>query len=262
MARELQGRGIGLAVLVLAAAMAAMAPSASADFYLRAGVGLEWVDDTVFEDRYCGSETPTALYGCGSGGDGAPTRTTGHFDAGAAFELAFGHEPVPGMRVETRFGYLPSLRFQGTANLLEPGREQSVTADVSALSAMVAGYGDLPLALGHGSIVPFLGAGAGVAQLRIGTTRMTFPQTYTEVPGATRTALAWMVTVGLSAAVSKRTAVEFAWCYTDFGEVRTGRGAGQVVWHDGSKPPIPLDIAETRARLSDHGIRLSLRYGF
>ena len=262
MARELQGRVIGLAALVLAAAMAAMAPSASAQFYLRAGVGLEWVDDTVFEDRYCGSESPVALYGCGSGGDGAPLRTTGYFDTGAAFELAFGHEPVPGMRVETRFGYLPRLRFQGTANLLEPGREQSVMADVSALSAMVAGYGDLPLALGHGSIVPFLGAGAGVAQLRIGTTRMTFPQTYTEVPGATRTVLAWMVTIGLSAAVSERTAVEFAWCYTDFGEVRTGRGAGQVVWRDGSKPPIPLDIAETRARLSDHGIRLSLRYSF
>ena len=239
-----------------------MAPSAAAEFYLRAGVGLEWVDDTVFEDRDCGSEAPAALYGCGSGGDGAPKRTTGYFDTATAFELALGHEPLPGMRVETRFEYLPRLGFQGTANFLEPGREQSVMADVSVLSAMVAGYADLPIVLGHGSLIPFLGGGAGVAQLRIGTTRMTFPQTATEVPGASRTTLAWMVTAGISAAVSERITIEFAWRYTEFDEVRTGRGDGQVLWHDASRPPIPLDLAETRAGLSDHGIRLSLRYGF
>ncbi len=262
MARELQGRVIGLAALVLATGMAVMAPSAAAEFYLRAGVGLDWIDDTVFEDRHCESVAPAALYGCDTGGDRAPTRTTGYFDTATAFELGLGHEPVPGMRVEARFEYLPGLGFHGDANFPDPERTQSVTADVSVLSAMVAGYADLPLVLGHESIVPFLGAGAGVAQLRIGTTRMTFPQSVTEVPGASRAALAWMATVGVSAAVSERITVEFAWRYTDFGEVRTGRGAGQVLWRDAGKPPIPLDLEETRARLSDHGIRLSLRYGF
>ena len=127
---------------------------------------------------------------------------------------------------------------------------------------MVAGYADLPHVIGPRLVAPFLGAGIGIAGTRIGTTRMTFPKTATEVPGASRTALAWMVTAGLSAAAGERVKIDLAWRYTDLGEVRTGRGAGQVLWHDASRPSIPLDLAETRARLKGHGFRLSLRYGF
>ena len=46
------------------------------------------------------------------------------------------------------------------------------------------------------------------------------------------------------------------------GASRTGRGAGRVVWRDGSREPLPLDLAATRARLASHGLRLSLRYAF
>ena len=61
---------------------------------------------------------------------------------------------------------------------------------------------------------------------------------------------------------SERATLDVAWRYTDLGEVRTGRGAGRVVWRDGSRGPLPLDLAETRARLGSHGLRLSLHYGF
>ena len=38
--------------------------------------------------------------------------------------------------------------------------------------------------------------------------------------------------------------------------------SGRVVWRDGSREPLPLELAPTRARLKGHGVRLSLRYAF
>ena len=68
-----------------------------------------------------------------------------------------------------------------------------------------------------------------------------------------------MVTAGAAVALGERVTVDLAWRYTDLGAVHTGRGAGRVIWRDGSREPLPLD---SRARLAGHGLRLSLRYGF
>ena len=59
-------------------AVGAAEPSA-ADWYVRAGLGLDRAGKTVFRDRDCSSASPAALYGCGTGGDGAPYRSVGHF---------------------------------------------------------------------------------------------------------------------------------------------------------------------------------------
>ena len=69
-------------------------------------------------------------------------------------------------------------------------------------------------------------------------------------------------TAGVAAGLDERVTLDLAWRYTDFGEVRTGQGAGRVVWRDGSREPLPLDLAPTRAKLAGHGVRLSLRYAF
>ena len=71
-----------------------------------------------------------------------------------------------------------------------------------------------------------------------------------------------MVTAGVAAALGERVTVDLAWRYTDLGAVHTGRGAGRVIWRDGSREPLPLDLAETRAKLAGHGIRLFVRYVF
>ena len=68
--------------------------------------------------------------------------------------------------------------------------------------------------------------------------------------------------VTVAVALSERMTLDLAWRYTDFGAVRTGRGRGFVVWRDGSREPLELDLAETRADLSSHGILASLRYAF
>ena len=244
-------------------AVGAAEPSA-ADWYLRAGLGLNRAGKTVFTDRDCSSASPAALYGCGTGGDGAPYRSVGHFGTMIPLELGLGLAVAPAARLEVLVEYRPAFAFRGRANFLSPESRQSVAADLSSFAGMVAAQIDLP-GLGVpslGPFGPFVGAGLGVVRTRIGQTRMTFPATTTIVPGASRTGLAWMVTAGVAAALSERVTLDLAWRYTDLGAVHTGRGAGRVIWRDGSREPLPLDLAPTRARLAGHGFRMSLRYSF
>ena len=71
-----------------------------------------------------------------------------------------------------------------------------------------------------------------------------------------------MLTAGVGAVLGDRTTLDLAWRYTHLGAVHTGQGAGRVEWRDGSREPLPLDLAATRGKLASHGLRLSLRYAF
>lgn len=252
------------AALIAAGVSAASGVVCAGDLYLRGGVGFDRPADTVFTDRDCASVAPDALYGCGLGGDGAPYRSRGGFGTEPALEAGVGYVAGPAARIELLVEYRPSLAFEGHANFLAPDRRQTVTAELSSVSAMLAGYVDLPgLGLPRlGPFDPFIGAGAGVVRTRIGETHMMFPATTTIVPGAHRTEFAWMVTAGVATALNERTTLDLAWRYTDLGTVRTGQGEGEVVWRDGSREPLPLDLAETWARLRSHGLRVSLRHAF
>ena len=236
----------------------------AANLYLRAGFGIERAGETTFTDASCASTSPAALYGCGLGGDGAPLRSIGELAKGPAFEVGVGYTASPALRFELAGGYRPQRGFQGEANFLEPGRQQSVGTDVSTLSAMLAAYVELD-ALGVpriGPFSPFIGAGIGVVRTRTATTTMSFPKTTTIVPGGGWTGTTWMLTAGASVAVDARTTLDIAWRHTDLGEARTGRGEGRVVWRDGRREPLPLDLAPTHARLRTQGLQVSLRYAF
>ena len=258
------------AVAFVVAVFTSAGAAAAGDIYLRVGAGLEFSERTLFRDENCSSTTPAALYGCGTGNDGAPLRSAGDFGTAAAFEAGLG-VAAPPLRFELLFEYRPRAVFSGRANfrqLSSPSR-QSVDATASAASAMLAVYIDLPgLGVpkldvpGLGTFELFVGTGLGLARLAIGQTRMTFPNTATIVPGGRRIDVAWMLTAGLATALTPRTTLELAWRYTDLGTIRTDRGPGRVIRLDGSSAPIPLDLAPTRARFRSHGVRLALRYAF
>ena len=245
-------------------AWAAAGEAAADGLYLRAGVGLDRPAETVFTDLDCSRTSPAALYGCGTGGDGAARRSVGDFGTAPVLELGLGYAALPALRLEALVEYRPRLAFEGRANFLEPGRRQSVAATLSSFAAMLAAYVDLPgLGLPRpGPFEPFVGAGVGGVRTRTGETRMRFPATTTVVPGARRIGLAWMLTAGVAVALDERATLDLAWRYTDLGEARTGQGAGRVVWRDGSRTPLPLDLGATKARLAGHGVRLALRYAF
>ncbi|MDE2925830.1 MAG: hypothetical protein OXT71_05470 [Acidobacteriota bacterium] len=232
------------------------------DLYLRGGIGFERPGDMAFTDTDCASTAPAALYGCGTGGDGAPYRSHGDFGTLPAVELGLGYATGNAMRFEVLVEYRPRFTFEGRANFLAPERRQSVSAELSSVSGMLAGYLDLAV-LGVpklGPVAPFIGSGVGVVRARIGETTMAFPATTTTVPGGSRVDLAWMATAGVAVPLNERLSLDLAWRYADLGEVRTERGDGRVVWRDGSREPMPLDLAPTQARLRGHGLRLSLRY--
>ena len=251
------------AVALAAGMFLASGGAVAGDYYLRGGMGLDRPGNAVFTDTDCSSTVPAALYGCGTGGDGAPYRSAGEFGTVPAVELGLGYA-TGAVRFEVLVEYRPDFTFDGRANFLAPDRRQDVSAKLSSVSGMLAGFVDLA-ALGlpkPGPFAPFVGAGVGAAHTRTGKTTMTFPATTTTVPGGSRTGPAWMVTAGVAVALGERVALDLAWRYSDLGEVRTPRGPGQVVWRDGSREPLPLDLAPTRAELKGHGVRLSLRYVF
>lgn len=258
------GRDCLAAALIAGMVSAPSGAAVAGDFYVRGGFGLDRPADTAFTDLDCSSTSPAALYGCGRGSDGAPYRSRGGFATAPALAAGLGYVAGPAARFEVEMEYRPRLAFDGRTNFLAPERRQTVTADLSSLSAMLAGFVDLSeLGLPKlGPFEPFVGAGVGLARTRIGETRMMFPRTTTIVPGASRTGFAWMVTVGVATALSERVTLDLAWRHTDLGTVRTGRGEGRVVWRDGSREPRLLDLAATRARLGSNGLRLSLRYAF
>ena len=238
--------------------------AAAEDLYLRAGIGLDRPAETEFRDANCEIEAPVPLYGCGPGPDGAPYRSVGDFGTVTGFEVGLGGAVTPAVRIEALVEYRPRLAFSGRANFLAPERRQSVSVDLSVLSAMVATYADLP-ALGLpklGPFEPFLGGGAGAARIETGETRMTFPATTTLVPGTHRTGFAWMATAGVATALGESTTLDIAWRYTDLGTAETGTGGGRVVWRDGNREPVLLNQAVSEAPLRSHGLRLSLRYTF
>ena len=218
MLRPAKCRLLLTAALITAALMTISGAEAAEEFYLRAGVGLDRLADAAFMDEDCSSASPDALYGCGSGGDGAPRRSLGGFGTVTGVELGLGLNAAPAVRIEALVDYRPRLAFEGRANFLEPERRQSVSAGLSVLSGMVAAYVDLST-LGLPRLGPFdllAGAGVGAARVRIGETAMTFPKTTTIVPGMQRTGLAWMVTAGLSAPLADPELVE------DFRQMLTG----------------------------------------
>lgn len=246
-------------------ALAAVPSPAGADgAYLRLGLGMERPAEARFSDTDCASESPAALYGCGPGTDGSPLSSHGGFGTVGAVELGVGRAAATRVRLEFSLSYRPRLKFNGAANFLAPGRRQTVAAVGSAWTGMAAVYVDLPRfgPAGRGSPLPFLGAGVGVGRTVVGEMRQTFPRTTTLVPGGDSAGIVWMVTAGMAIPVADGAVLDVAWRYEDLGSVETGRGAGRVVWRDGSREPLALDLAPTRADLRGHGLRVSLRYPF
>lgn len=230
---------------------------ARGDFYVLGAATLDLRATSRFKDRNCSSQTPAALYGCGTGVDGDDLSASGEFARAPGFEVGAGYVATERVRVEATVQYRPPFSFNGSANFVQTSGRQDVSADVSSLSALVSAYVDLP---GRGPFSPFLGCGGGLSRNSIGETRMTFPRTTTIVPGASRTGFAFMLTAGFAVRIREKVSVDVGWRYMDAGVVETGRGKGRIVWRDGSRNPLELDLAETRADLSSHGLRVSLRY--
>lgn len=113
------------------------------DWYLKAGFDFERFAESVFVDQDCSSESPAALYGCGTGDDGFPRRSIGRFGAAEMIELGVGREVTSRLRLEFLLNYRPQRTFHGRANFLDPAQTESVEVELSALSGMLGIQFDL-----------------------------------------------------------------------------------------------------------------------
>ena len=233
-------------------------------FYFVTGVVFDWSEETRFQDKNCASTSPAALYGCGNGLDGTPFGARGDFGTMTGFDLGFGYAMTPALRLEALMEYHPSFSFKGLSNFVQTTDRQDVSADLSSLHGVLAAYWDLTeVGLPRiGPLRPFIGGGGGLSLITIDETLMAFPKTTTVVPGGEHVNSAWMLAAGVAQSLGERVTLNVAWRYTDSGTVETGQAKGRVVWRDGSRDPLEFDLAKTRANLSNHGLRVSLRYVF
>ena len=253
----------GLAVAVLAAAIVPVSAGAG-EYYLRTGLGFDKPNDAEFRD--VDHLSAGGLYGCcAPPGSGIGRRSLGGYGSLAALELGVGYDSGSLARYEFLVDYRPNLTFSGVPNYSRPpGAVQFTDVTLSSVSAMVAAFIDLDRIRfsNAGPYRPFIGAGIGAVRNTVRSKIITWPPLMTIVPGGSHVDKAWMVTTGLSVALDDRATFEFAWRYTDLGEVRTGTGEGRVVRLNGTGDPSPLNLLPTWARLRGHGIRLSMRHSF
>lgn len=250
------------ATLVVALIPLYAAAEIDRNWYIKTRFGSDSSSGVRFSDRDCSSETPAALYGCGTGGDGHPYRSAGNADEAPNVELGIGRQVSPRLRMEAMLGHHLQRTFRGHTNFLDPSQMQSVEADLSSLSLVFAVKVDFKTVVVPGNVrlVPHIGLGIGAIQTKISEMKMTFPRTSTTVPGGVRSDFAWSAATGVGIELTPRTILEFDLRYSDLGEVRTARGPGLVVWRDGSRPPLPLDLEPTRARLRSSGLGMSVRF--
>ena len=238
-------------------------PALAGDYYLRIGVSQDQPSDTVFSDRNCLNLFPSALYGCGTGGDGHPYRSSGEFKSASAFEVGIGISATPRFRVELVAEKRRQSEFVGLANFLPLGEQQDVVASIESTLGLMVAHVDLTdgMSSRFGGITPFVGFGFGIVRNESSDMRMEFPRTITTVPGDARMDLAAVVALGLSFDLNQqRTKFDLTWRFMDLGEIRTARDVGQVAWKSGSREPLLLDLDLTRARLKSQGLKLSIRY--
>jgi opacity protein-like surface antigen len=236
--------------------------------YVRASFGYDLSRDVRLVDRACDPAPLLNFFGCQPGTDGIQIGAPGDVGGGPAVEVAAGVRVLPFLRAELAIAHRPDLDFEGNATFPGAGNAQPVSASVTGSSVMARVFADLasllPLAWAA-PIEPFVGAGVGASRNRMGDVLYEFPELASQ-PATTMTGGgahwdgAWDASVGAAVRVGRRTLVEGAYRYSDFGWIETDAGTIDVV--RGSRVFAIDNVAGTRGRLSSHGVYLGIRQEF
>ena len=175
-----------------------------------------------------------------------------------------GIEVTDYLRMEVVLDYRPGFDFDGNANFLRAGADQSVSGEVTQMGVMTFAYLEPLTALGYVTpIKPFIGAGAGASWNEIGKMTYEFPALsqprYSQMPGGKTTSFAWSVVGGAAHDISDRLTLEISYRYSDLGEVRTDEG---ILFIQKSSGTLEIPIAETKANLTEQSIAVSFRWRF
>lgn len=191
--------------------------------YWRADVGHSWAQNPSgqYDTDMFGEALDNGWFGEIGGGCGSGSR---------------------GWRADVTLGLRQTADFSGDAVLPGPVTSQ-VTADIRSYTLMLNGYYDMG---NFNGMVPYVGAGVGLAYHRMGDVRGDVGPT--SQSGGDNTALAWSLMAGVAYQLSERAILDIGYRYIDLGSARSG-----------SDPVLPrLEIDDMRA----HEIKIGLRYHF
>ena len=242
--------------------------------YLSAGVALIRSQDARFVD---GADADhAALYGSRRYFD------AGDFGGGLQFHLAAGVRLPHGLRAQLEFGMARGLDWRGNANYRASGKRQPSEATLDIRQFLLAGFHDFPgweIAPGR-QARPFLGAGFGITDYRIGSYVQHFPEPdnpqgnlrpgpggetpFIALPGGTGRNFTWMLTAGIAIPVGDSIHLDLSYRYTDAGEIRTDVGDITIVRYreNGTRRETPVRINETSADYRTHALLAALRFAF
>lgn len=206
-------------------AFSAPVRSVAGPCYVRGDVGHSW------------SQDPSARYR----GNPDPDLSDEILDNGWFAEIGAGcGSGSRGWRADVTLGLRQSRDFGG--DVILPGPVASnLSSDIKSYTAMLNLYYDLGNLNG---MVPYVGAGVGVAHHRLGDVEGDAGPTSQR--GGDNTAFVWSLMAGVAYQLSERAILDIGYRFIDLGSVRSG-----------SDPVLPrLDIDEMRA----HEIKVGLRY--
>ena len=242
--------------------------------YLSLGMALVRSQDTRFVDGEDAGHA--ALYG------NEELFDAGAVDNGLRFHLAAGIRLPSELRAQLEFGLARALDWHGNTNYQNSGEHQPSEARLDTRQLLLAGFHDFPgWALASGRRVrPFLGAGLGVTDYRLGGYVQRFPEPYdpsgylrrgpggeipsTALPRGSGRNFTWMLTAGVAIPIRSSVHIDLSYRYTDAGEIRTDIGDIAIVRYreDGTRREIPVTINETSADYRTHSLLVTLRFDF
>ena len=228
--------------------------------YLSIGSFSGMYQDSSFKDADCRSNNPVPLYGCEKDANGKVRQGLVEFKGDSGVQISYGERINSMFRFEGTLSTVRNLNVKGETNFLEGQREDlSASVDVTALSLW--GFADtfkFNSFLG-GKIRFFGGLGVGVASVYISETIIDFPATYTIIPAGTKENTTFGGSVGLSHTLGEDFSIDVVWRYMDYGNIRTSRGGGVVIYRDG-RPSLPLNLDYTKGPLKGSEVLVSFRF--
>lgn len=226
---------------VLAAAAALAAQTAQAELYFRLDAGYSKAGDAEIKDRNFAADGMIC-------GDAACTEAATLNDVGSSPVVAAGL----GWRFSPNFRADLTAAYRGGYQLDDNDSASNFKADIKSTNVMLAGYYDGAF----DRFRPYVGAGIGWAQNKIGTITNTGTGFTNEIPGGTWSGLAWSLMAGLGIRLGSSLTLDLGYRYIDLGKIETPAGDASCT----SPVPCTFSYSGLSGKLHAHELMLGLRF--
>lgn len=244
MRKYAQGAGLALALAATAAGA-----QGTGGVYFRGDVGVAIGRDASVQDK-----TPGVTFNNLCDGLGTCGFELDDIGESVAVAVGVGYGFGNNVRVDLTGSYRPGFELDDSIASAFGGRDGH-KADIDVTTVMVSAYYDFRLS--GSAMRPYIGAGAGLARNKIGTTTVVNPITGLNRShgGDTQSNFAWQVAAGVAIPMQGSMALDIAYKYVDAGEFDSG--ASTV---SGNFGPATFPFNGVEGDVAFHEITMGLRF--